>query len=57
MGDDEWEKLPTEDKVVHKLWKARVAGYEEAKKRFQMVDNEKTKEFTSYLGLLKKICD
>ncbi|XP_065070567.1 cytoskeleton-associated protein 5-like isoform X2 [Rhopilema esculentum] len=54
MGDDEWEKLPTEDKVVHKLWKARVAGYEEAKKKFQMISNEKTKEFTSYLGILKK---
>eukprot|EP00795_Rhopilema_esculentum_P011233 gene11233-21420_t len=56
MGDDEWEKLPTEDKVVHKLWKARVAGYEEAKKKFQMISNEKTKEFTSYLGILKKVC-
>ena len=24
MEDDEWMKLPVEDKVVHKLWKARV---------------------------------
>lgn len=31
-----------------------MAGYEEAKKRFQMAGNEKTKEFTSYLGLMKK---
>ena len=54
MGDNEWEKLPIEDKVVLKLWKARVDGYEEAKKMFQMVDNEKTKEFTSYLGFLQK---
>ena len=27
MEDDEWMKLPVEDKVVHKLWKARVCGY------------------------------
>ena len=24
MEDDEWLKLPTEDRVAHKLWKARV---------------------------------
>ena len=24
MEDDEWMKLAVEDKVVHKLWKARV---------------------------------
>ena len=27
MEDDEWMKLAVEDKVVHKLWKARVGIY------------------------------
>ena len=25
MEDDEWMKLPIEEKLVHKLWKARVS--------------------------------
>jgi len=36
-------------------WKARVAGYEEAIKLFRTMD-EKSSEFTKYLGVLKKIC-
>ncbi|KAK0049616.1 cytoskeleton-associated protein 5 [Biomphalaria pfeifferi] len=54
MGDDtEWLKLPTEEKCQHKAWKARVAGYEEATKLFNGLD-EKSQEFTRYGGLLKK---
>jgi hypothetical protein len=30
--DTEYLKLPTEDQCVHKLWKARVHGYEAALK-------------------------
>ncbi len=36
------------------LWKARVAGYEEARKKFQLIDSPKSREFVPYLGLLKK---
>ncbi|XP_048241542.1 cytoskeleton-associated protein 5-like isoform X2 [Haliotis rufescens] len=55
MGDDsEWMKLPTEEKCTHKVWKARVAGYEEAGKLFQRIDDEKSPEFNKYAGLMKK---
>ncbi|XP_005107466.1 cytoskeleton-associated protein 5 [Aplysia californica] len=54
MGDDsEWQKLPTEEKCQHKVWKARVAGYEEATKLFRGLD-EKSQEFSRYAGLMKK---
>ncbi|XP_067937770.1 cytoskeleton-associated protein 5-like isoform X2 [Watersipora subatra] len=57
MAEDqtEWIKLPPDEKCVHKQWKARVAGYEEALKLFLSLD-EKSPEFTKYLGVLKKIC-
>ncbi|KOB65502.1 Uncharacterized protein OBRU01_17061 [Operophtera brumata] len=52
--ENEYKKLPTEDKCVHKLWKARVAGYEEAMKLFNQIDDEKSPEWNKYLGLIKK---
>lgn len=52
--ENEYKKLPTEDKCVHKLWKARVAGYEEAIKLFNQIDDEKSPEWNKYLGLIKK---
>ncbi|KAG7304890.1 hypothetical protein JYU34_010285 [Plutella xylostella] len=52
--ENEYKKLPTEDKCVHKLWKARVAGYEEAIKLFNQIDDEKAPEWNKYLGLIKK---
>ncbi|KAI0229001.1 Cytoskeleton-associated protein 5 [Lamellibrachia satsuma] len=55
MGDDsDWLKLPTDDKCTHKAWKARIAGYEEAKKLFETQDDPKSPEFSRYLGLIKK---
>lgn len=36
------------------VWKARVAGYEEAAKRFKLISDEKSPEYNNYLGLLKK---
>lgn len=55
MGDeDDWQKLTIEDKVVHKVWKARLAGYEEAAKRFRLIDDEKSPEYNNFLGLIKK---
>ncbi|XP_030764641.1 protein mini spindles isoform X1 [Sitophilus oryzae] len=54
MEDEEYKKLPPEEKVVHKLWKARVCGYEEVTKIFRQIDDEKSPEFSKYLGLVKK---
>ncbi|XP_071665230.1 cytoskeleton-associated protein 5 isoform X1 [Patagioenas fasciata] len=54
MGDDsEWMKLPIDQKCEHKLWKARLNGYEEALKLFQKLD-DKSPEWSKYLGLIKK---
>uniref|UniRef100_A0A8D2LMZ9 Cytoskeleton associated protein 5 n=1 Tax=Varanus komodoensis TaxID=61221 RepID=A0A8D2LMZ9_VARKO len=55
MGDDsEWMKLPIDQKCEHKLWKARLNGYEEALKLFQKIEDEKSPEWSKYLGLVKK---
>uniref|UniRef100_A0A8C3HP86 Cytoskeleton associated protein 5 n=1 Tax=Chrysemys picta bellii TaxID=8478 RepID=A0A8C3HP86_CHRPI len=55
MGDDsEWIKLSIDQKCEHKLWKARVNGYEEALKLFQKIEDEKSPEWSKYLGLIKK---
>ncbi|KAJ8728671.1 hypothetical protein PYW07_006367 [Mythimna separata] len=52
--ENEYKKLPTDEKCVHKLWKARVAGYEEAIKLFNQIDDEKSPEWNKYFGLIKK---
>ncbi|KAF5285627.1 hypothetical protein FQR65_LT13108 [Abscondita terminalis] len=52
--DDEWKKLSIEDRCLHKQWKARVSGYEDAAKLFNQIDDEKSPEFAKYLGLIKK---
>ncbi|XP_037921963.1 protein mini spindles isoform X4 [Hermetia illucens] len=52
--DTEYKKLPVEDRCVHKLWKARVDGYEEATKIFREVDDEKSPEWNKFVGLIKK---
>ncbi|XP_041074524.1 cytoskeleton-associated protein 5-like isoform X2 [Polyodon spathula] len=55
MADDsEWMKLPIDQKCEHKLWKARLHGYEEALKLFQRIDDEKSPEWSKYLGFIKK---
>uniref|UniRef100_A0A3B3V6D8 Cytoskeleton associated protein 5 n=1 Tax=Poecilia latipinna TaxID=48699 RepID=A0A3B3V6D8_9TELE len=55
MGDDsEWMKLPIDQKCEHKVWKARLNGYEEALKLFQKIEDEKSPEWGKYLGLIKK---
>uniref|UniRef100_A0A8C8ZJU4 Cytoskeleton-associated protein 5 n=1 Tax=Prolemur simus TaxID=1328070 RepID=A0A8C8ZJU4_PROSS len=55
MGDDsEWLKLPIDQKCEHKLWKARLNGYEEALKIFQKIKDEKSPEWSKFLGLIKK---
>ncbi|CRK99142.1 CLUMA_CG012503, isoform A [Clunio marinus] len=52
--DTEYKKLPVDERCVHKLWKARVDGYEEAAKKFREIDDEKSPEWNKYLGLIKK---
>ncbi|XP_068460139.1 cytoskeleton-associated protein 5 isoform X2 [Clinocottus analis] len=55
MGDDsEWLKLPIDQKCEHKVWKARLNGYEEAVKLFARIKDEKSPEWGKYLGLIKK---
>ncbi|XP_037896088.1 protein mini spindles isoform X2 [Glossina fuscipes] len=53
--DTEYKKLPVEDRCVHKLWKARVDGYEEAAKIFREIDDEKSPEWMKFTGLIKKM--
>ena len=38
--ESEYLKLPAEDRCVHKLWKARVSGYEEAIQTFSKWDGD-----------------
>jgi cytoskeleton-associated protein 5 len=52
--DTEYKKLPVDERCVHKLWKARVDGYEEAAKMFRAIDDEKSPEWSKFLGLIKK---
>ncbi|CAH1965388.1 unnamed protein product [Acanthoscelides obtectus] len=54
MEEEDFKKLPAEEKCVHKVWKVRVAGYEEVTKLFKQIDDEKSSEFSKYLGLVKK---
>ncbi|XP_063145766.1 cytoskeleton-associated protein 5 isoform X3 [Candoia aspera] len=55
MADDsEWMKLSIDQKCEHKVWKARLNGYEEALKLFEKIDDEKSPEWSKFLGLIKK---
>ena len=38
--DTEYLKLPVDERCVHKIWKARVSGYEEAVKLFGKWDGD-----------------
>ncbi|CAD6995897.1 unnamed protein product [Ceratitis capitata] len=53
--DTEYKKLPVDERCVHKLWKARVDGYEEAAKIFREIDDEKSSEWMKFMGLIKKM--
>ena len=56
MGDDEdaWKKLPIDEKIQHKSWKARMDGYEQLKKLFEQAD-EKSPEFAKYQHSMKNL--
>ncbi|XP_062513637.1 cytoskeleton-associated protein 5-like isoform X2 [Corticium candelabrum] len=51
--EDDYSKLPLEDKLVHKVWKVRVQGYEEVCKLFRQQDSEKSPVFSKYVGFIK----
>lgn len=54
MADDtEYLKLSVEDRCQHKLWKARLSGYEDATKLFGSVTDPKAPEFQKFLPLIK----
>jgi len=56
MAEDESEflKLPVDERCIHKAWKARISGYEEAKKLFVQWDEDDEK-WRKYLGIIKKM--
>lgn len=56
MAEDESEylKLPVDERCVHKSWKARVSGYEEAKKLFVQWDEDDA-NWKKYMGIIKKM--
>ena len=61
--DTEYLKLPIEERCVHKLWKARVSGYEEATKSFNQWDGDdqnwkkvRPEIFNSFSRLLHRPC-
>ncbi|CAF3028385.1 unnamed protein product [Rotaria socialis] len=52
--DNEWQKLPPDQKVQHKAWKARMTGYEECIKLFRAQPSDQSPEFNKYVNLMKK---
>ncbi|KAK9509392.1 hypothetical protein O3M35_006719 [Rhynocoris fuscipes] len=54
MEEEDFSKLSIEDRCVHKVWKARVSGYEAAANHFRQIDDEKSPEWNKYVGLIKK---
>lgn len=53
--DSEYKKLPIEERCIHKLWKARLHGYDEAIKIFREIDDEKSLAWNKFVGIIKKI--
>ncbi|CAB4053900.1 CKAP5 [Lepeophtheirus salmonis] len=55
MAEDEstYLKLPVEERCTHKIWKARLHGYEEVVKLFNNLDGDDEK-WRKFHGLIKK---
>lgn len=53
--DTEFKKLPVDERCLHKLWKARVDGYDEATKIFREIDDEKSNEWNRFSNIIKKM--
>ncbi|CAF1116363.1 unnamed protein product [Adineta steineri] len=54
IDDNEWQKLPCDQKVQHKAWKARMTGYEECVTLFRTQNSDQSPEFMKYVSLMKK---
>eukprot|EP01135_Chromosphaera_perkinsii_P011858 Nk52_evm1s2514 gene=Nk52_evmTU1s2514 len=53
--EEDFSKIPLEDRLVHKSWKARNSAYEECTKLFGQIDDPKSDEFSKYVNYLKKM--
>lgn len=56
--EPDYSTLPLEERLVHKLWKARLEAYQEITSNFQKTPNEQSEVFRPYLtqpDLFKKI--
>ncbi|XP_014256323.1 protein mini spindles isoform X2 [Cimex lectularius] len=54
MEEEDFSKLSIEERCTHKLWKARLSGYEAAANLFRQIDDEKSPEWNKYMSLVKK---
>ncbi|EDO43210.1 predicted protein [Nematostella vectensis] len=54
-ADLDLTKISLDDRLTHKVWKARVNGYEELVQIFKRTDDETSSEFSKYLGFMKKM--
>ncbi|EFP78682.1 uncharacterized protein PGTG_04638 [Puccinia graminis f. sp. tritici CRL 75-36-700-3] len=46
--DSDWQNLSVPDQLNHKLWKARLAGYETLIKQFQLAEDEDDEVFNDW---------
>ncbi|OAV98650.1 hypothetical protein, variant [Puccinia triticina 1-1 BBBD Race 1] len=46
--DSDWQNLSVQEQLNHKLWKARLAGYETLIKQFQLAEDEDDEVFTEW---------
>ncbi|CAG8440367.1 2083_t:CDS:10, partial [Acaulospora morrowiae] len=53
--EEDYSSLPLTERITHKIWKVRVAAYEELTKKFTKADPSNESEFRPYEGILKNI--
>jgi len=53
-AEDDWKGLPLEERLVHKVWKARFGAYEELAVVFKDAEGPSDKSVAGYSGKLKK---
>ncbi|KAH9818609.1 armadillo-type protein [Melampsora americana] len=46
--DSEWQSLPVQDQLTHKLWKARLSAYETLIKQFELAEGDDDEVFTDW---------
>ncbi|CAG8484013.1 10579_t:CDS:10 [Racocetra fulgida] len=52
--EEDYSSLPLTERITHKVWKVRVAAYEELTKKFSQADPNES-EFRPYEGFMKNI--